>query len=73
MFQFHENNPMNSNSRNIHYYFFREIIFYFFRHAQALAALKAWCHWLSQLHSLALKDSTYEPQCKGIVNHVLNK
>ena len=46
---------------------------HYIRHAQALAALKAWCHWLSQLHSLALKDSSYEPQCKGIVNHALNK
>ena len=54
------------------YLFFRSRFFFvklqhifIFRHAQALAALKAWCHWLSQLHSLALKDSTYEPQCKG--------
>ena len=29
-FNFTKKNPMNSNSRNIHYYFFREIIFYLF-------------------------------------------
>merc|ERR1719245_353411 len=40
-------------------------------HAQALAALKAWCHWLSQLHSLALKDPTFEPQCKDLTSRIM--
>ena len=40
-------------------------------HAQALAALKAWCHWLSQLHSLALKDATFEPQCKDLTSKII--
>jgi hypothetical protein len=37
-----------------------------------LAALKAWCHWLSQLHSLALKDPiTFEPQCKDLTSRIM--
>lgn len=40
-------------------------------HAQALAALKAWCHWLSHLHSLALKDQNYEPQCKDLTSRIM--
>ena len=47
------------------------MIFVHFRHAQALAALKAWCHWLSQLHSLALKDPTFEPQCKDLTSKIM--
>ena len=44
---------------------------FFHSHAQALAALKAWCHWLSQLHSLALKDSSFEPQCKDLTSRIM--
>merc|ERR1711899_438521 len=40
-------------------------------HAQALAALKAWCHWLSQLHSLALKDANFEPQSKDLTSRIM--
>lgn len=40
-------------------------------HAQALAALKAWCHWLAQLHSLALKNPHYEPQCKDLTSSIM--
>ena len=39
--------------------------------AQALAALKAWCHWLSQLHSLALKDANFEPQSKDLTSRIM--
>ena len=38
---------------------------------QALAALKAWCHWLSQLHSLALKDANFEPQSKDLTSRIM--
>ncbi len=47
------------------------VVIVFCRHAQALAALKAWCHWLSQLHSLALKDQSYEPQCKDLTSRIV--
>ena len=51
-------------------HFFHVFIF-IFRHSQALAALKAWCHWLSHLHSLALKDPTFEPQCKDLTSRIM--
>ena len=36
-----------------------------------MAALKAWCHWLSQLHSLALKDANFEPQSKDLTSRIM--
>ena len=42
-----------------------------FSHAQTLAALKAWCHWLSQLHKLSLQDKTYEGECKELIAHIM--
>ena len=42
-----------------------------FSHAQSLAALKAWCHWLSQLHKLSLEDKSYEGECKEIISRIM--
>merc|ERR1719322_1471731 len=40
-------------------------------HAQTLAALKAWCHWLSQLHKLSLEDKSYETECKDLIARIM--
>ena len=44
---------------------------FFFSHAQSLAALKAWCHWLSQLHKLSLEDKSYEGECKELISRIM--
>ena len=46
-------------------------ILYFYSHAQTLAALKAWCHWLSQLHKLSLEDKAYEGECKDLISRIM--
>ena len=47
--------------------------------AQTFAALKAWCHWLSQLHTVSLKNpspsargtSAYEQQCRDLTSRIM--
>ena len=41
-----------------------------FRQAHILAALKAWCHWLAKLHTVSLKHSSYEPQCRELTSRI---
>ena len=40
------------------------------RQAHTLAALKAWCHWLSSLHTVSLKNDSYEPQCRDLTSRI---
>ena len=40
-------------------------------HAQTLAALTAWCYWLSQLHKLSLQDKVYEGECKDLTSRIM--
>ena len=53
--------------------------------AQTFAALKAWCHWLRQLHTVSLKSppppqqssggvvsvSPYEQQCRDLTSRIM--
>ena len=49
--------------------------------AQTFAALKAWCHWLCQLHTVSLKSpptqqssgssSPYEQQCRDLTSRIM--
>lgn len=39
--------------------------------AQTLASLKAWCPWLTHLHTLSLKDESYLPQCRDLTLRIM--
>jgi hypothetical protein len=39
-----------------------------FSHAQVLAALKAWCHWLAQLHAEHAVKPLYDQLVSDMVN-----
>lgn len=41
-------------------------------HAQTLATLKAWCHWLAALHSEALNDSSYTWVSSDITSRIVS-
>jgi len=41
-------------------------------HAQTLASLKAWCHWLAALHSEALSDSSYTWVSSDITSKIVS-
>ena len=41
-------------------------------HAETLAALKAWCHWLAALHSEALSDSKYTWVCSDLTSKIVS-
>lgn len=43
----------------------------FYSHSQTLAALKAWSHWLSQLHNLSLSELAYQAQCTDITSRIM--
>jgi hypothetical protein len=36
-----------------------------------LAALKAWCHWLASLHTVSLKNPSYEAQCRELTTGLM--
>lgn len=40
-------------------------------HAQTMAALKAWCHWLAALHSESLQDSSYTWICSDLTSSIV--
>jgi hypothetical protein len=40
----------------------------YFSHAQVLAALKAWCHWLAQFHT----EDTLKPLYDHLVSDMVN-
>ena len=40
-------------------------------HAETVAALKAWCHWLSALHSESLQDSSYTWVCSDLTSNIV--
>jgi len=40
-------------------------------HAETIASLKAWCHWLSSLHSESLQDSTYTWVCSDLTSNIV--
>ena len=42
-----------------------------YSHSQTLAALKAWSHWLSQLHNLSLSEPAYQAQCTDITSRIM--
>jgi len=42
-------------------------------HAQTMAALKAWCHWLAALHSESLQDSTYTWICSDLTSSIVKE
>ena len=43
----------------------------FSRHAQILASLKSWCHWLSHLHTISIKNAYYESQCRELTTGLM--
>ncbi len=51
---------------------FLEIVTFwtFFRQSHTLAALKAWCHWLSNLHTVSLKNPNLDPQCRELTSKI---
>ena len=42
-------------------------------HAETVAALKAWCHWLAALHSESLQDSSYTWVCADLTSGIVRQ
>ena len=63
--------PKVIDSIYIFWLFFLTPYLLFCFQAQTLASLKAWCQWLSQLHTVSLKDESYEPQCRDLTSRIM--
>ena len=41
------------------------------RQSETFAALKAWYHWLSQLHTTSIKSPEFEPRCRELTSSIM--